>query len=480
MHLSTPKPSSVLIALVVSIALAALGVPAGALGAASPKPSRPPLTPVGTLAQLHGGGGCVIDRSQPASGCTRVRALQGPAPVIGSDALAISPDGKNVYVASSKSNAIAVFMRSARTGKLTQAAASAGCIALAGGNGCATARGLAGPNSVTVSPDGKNVYATSLVSSAIASFRRNRSTGALTQAGGASGCITNAATTGCTTGRALGGADVVSVTADGRNVYVGAFNGGAVAVFTRDTSSGALTQPSGTAGCIANSGSDGCAAGFALGEPEGLAISGDGNNVYVGAALGNALDVLVRNPSTGALTQANDGSGCISSSVIAGCTPGAQLAGADAVAVSPDDGDVYATSLLSNSVTSFTRTANSGQLLQQGGTSACVVYLLAVGCSLGRALDGPEGLAVSPDGANVYTAAFGSGAIAALNRNPESGALSQKPRAAGCVASSATPDCTLGRALSGVSSLAVSPDGSYLYSAAFKSDTIGVFKRITK
>ena len=225
MHLFTPKLSSVLIAPVVSLAFAALAVPAGAPAAASPKPSRPPLTPLGTLAQLHGAGGCAVDRSQPASGCTRVRALQGPAPVLGSDAIAISPDGRNVYVASSRSNAIAIFMRNARTGKLTQAAGSAGCIALAGANGCATARGLAGPNSVAVSPDGRNVYATSLLSSAVVSFRRNRSTGALTLTGGASGCITDAATAGCTTGRALDGADVVSVTADGKNVYVGAFNG---------------------------------------------------------------------------------------------------------------------------------------------------------------------------------------------------------------------------------------------------------------
>ena len=58
-----------------------------------------------------------------------------------------------------------------------------------GANGCAKARGLNGPNSVAVSADGKSVYATSLVSNAVTSFRRNRSTGALDPARGASGCI---------------------------------------------------------------------------------------------------------------------------------------------------------------------------------------------------------------------------------------------------------------------------------------------------
>jgi DNA-binding beta-propeller fold protein YncE len=109
-----------------------------------------------------------------------------------------------------------------------------------------------------------------------------------------------------------------------------------------------------------------------------------------------------------------------------------------------------------------------------------VIYVLAVGCSLGRALSDPEGIAVSPDGANVYAAVFASGALNALNRNASSGALIQKPRRPGCVVSRPTPDCLLGRRLLGASSVALSPDGRYLYSAAFTSDAIGVFKRVTK
>ena len=151
------------------------------------------------------------------------------------------------------------------------------------------------------------------------------------------------------------------------------------------------------------------------------------------------------------------------------------------MAVSPDDGDVYVTSLLSNSVTSFTRTAATGQLAQQTGTSACVIYVLAVGCSLGRALSAPEGLAVSPDGASVYAAAFGSDAIDVFNRNTDSGARDpEAARRQAASTSGAAPDCTRGRALRGVSSVAVSPDGRYVYSAAFASNAVGVFKRVTK
>ena len=146
---------------------------ASALGARMPPPSRQPVTASGTLAQLPGSGGCLVDRSRSGAGCTAVRALAGPGPFLGSRAIAIDPKGRNVYVASSRSNAIAIFRRDGRTGKLTQASGTAGCIAAAGAGGCARALGLVGPNSVAVSADGRNVYATSLKSDAVAVFTRN-------------------------------------------------------------------------------------------------------------------------------------------------------------------------------------------------------------------------------------------------------------------------------------------------------------------
>jgi DNA-binding beta-propeller fold protein YncE len=113
------------------------------------------------------------------------------------------------------------------------------------------------------------------------------------------------------------------------------------------------------------------------------------------------------------------------------------------------------------------------------GTSACVLDTLAVGCSLGRALEGPEGLVVSPEGASVYATSFASGAVDVFNRDGQSGALVQKPRSPGCESSRPAPECVRARALLGVSSAAISPDGRNLYAAAFKSDALAVFRRAT-
>ncbi len=456
--------------------LAALALPAGALGAPHSHRGhygRWPARAPGTLTQLAGARGCLVGGSKSHSGCGTARALKGPGPFMGSRAIAVSGDGKHVYVASSRSNAIAVFARNARSGVLEQPEGTAGCVAAKGAGGCARAIGLYGPNSVALSPDGHYLYATSRGSNAVTAFRRNASTGALKQLPPGSGCVSGLPLPGCATGRALLGADVVVVSPDGRNVYVGSFFGNAVAVFDRSAATGALTQPAGAGGCLAAVATGGCATGLGLEAPEGLAISANGADVYVATALSSALVTLARDPSTGALAQ--PGGGCIVDSALTGCTTGVQLDGANAVALSPGDRDVYVTSLFSNSVTSFT--SASGTLTQKAGTAGCLVWLRAVGCSFGRALSAPEGLALSPDGRNVYAAAFATGAIDVIRRGGKSGELAQVPGRPGCLAPHSVPGCSPGRALRGVSSIALSPDGRYLYSTSFGSNAVDIFRR---
>ena len=435
---------------------------------------------LGQISQLEGTGGCVVDESRAKSKCAPARALGGPGPFLGSRAVAISPDGKNVYVASSSSDAVAIFKRNRKQGTLSQRSGAGGCIAQGGAGGCETGAGLDGPNSVAVSPDGQNVYATSVDSDSIAIFRRNPSNGSLSQAPADAGCISEGGAGGCRSGRALDGADVVVASADGANVYVGAFFGSAIAAFERDEATGALVQPPGPTGCVTNIPDPGCVNGRALGAVEGLAISDDGTSVYAAAAASNALAILDRDPSTGALSQASDGTGCITQSETTGCTTGNQLSGANAVAVSPDDETVYVTSLFSNSVTTFARTPATGDAAQLEGTAGCLVYLVAIGCRLGQALDAPEGLTLSPDGKSLYATAFSSGAVDTFNRGGGSGEIAQKALKAGCTAIRKQRNCTFGRGLVGSSSAAVSPDGKFVYVTAFGSDAVAVFERLTK
>ena len=444
--------------------------------AAAAKLAKGESQPVGSLQQLDGAAGCVVDKSvKRKNGCAPVRALKSPGPFMGSRAIQLSPNGKHVYVASSKSDAVAVFQRNKRTGVLKQPKGAKGCVAAKGAQGCGKAIGVDGPNSIALSPDGRNVYVTSRSSSSLTTFRRNNATGALTQLPGAAGCVAGSSVPGCAAGVALVGPDVVEVSPDGKNVYIGSFLGNAVASFSRSNANGALTQLSGTAACIATA-TDGCATGLALKAPEGMAISKDGDTVYVATALSNAVAVLNRNKSTGELTQATDGTGCVVDAPLTGCTTGNYLAGANALAFSPNGRDLYATNLISNTLTSFNH-YSSGDIGQKNSISGCLADRGSANCRYARAMASPEGADVSPDGRNVYVTAYATGAVTVLHRNKKNGTVTQLDGRAACVAGPVVPDCTKGRALEGVSSVVVSDDGRHVYTTSAGSDAVNIFDR---
>src|SRR5881392_2026743 len=81
----------------------------------------------------------------------------------------------------------------AATGDLTQPAGTAGCISETGSTfsgPCADGHALRGASDVAVSSDGKSVYVTSAFSSnAVVRLNRNPTTGAISQPAGAAGCI---------------------------------------------------------------------------------------------------------------------------------------------------------------------------------------------------------------------------------------------------------------------------------------------------
>jgi DNA-binding beta-propeller fold protein YncE len=102
----------------------------------------------------------------------------------GASGLTVSRDGKNVYVASGSSDAVAVFARDRRTGALTQLSGTEACISEDGTGGfgedgeCTDGVGLITPVAVTTSNDGKNVYAASFTNDAVAVLARQLRSGA--------------------------------------------------------------------------------------------------------------------------------------------------------------------------------------------------------------------------------------------------------------------------------------------------------------
>ncbi|MEW6268201.1 MAG: beta-propeller fold lactonase family protein [Thermodesulfobacteriota bacterium] len=122
-----------------------------------------------------------------------------------------------------------------KTGELTQLPGTDGCVGESSlGGACADGKALIGARGIAVSRDGRHVYVGSASSNAVAVFARDRKTGALTQLPGTDGCVSEDGTNGeCADGKALLNAGAVAVSDDGKSVYVASFQSGAVAVFAR-------------------------------------------------------------------------------------------------------------------------------------------------------------------------------------------------------------------------------------------------------
>jgi 6-phosphogluconolactonase (cycloisomerase 2 family) len=274
-------------------------------------------------------------------GCTHV-----PSGGLGAVwSLAVSPDGDFIYAAAYGicgvvnfegaqprcygSDVLTTFHRDPHGGALTFDGCITGDERLGpGGSGTCTLTssatsdgshsGFDDPSTVVLGPRGTSLYLTSETDDSVAAFQRNPNTGALAYRG----CITGDAASGpsgsgaCTAipsakedgeNSGLDHAYGLAVSPDGNSVYATGENDASLATFARDPRTGALTYDGCVTGQLAVHESGGCAvlpsddARLAMRRAKSLAVSPDGESVYVGASGVVQFD---RSPAAGTLEYA--------------------------------------------------------------------------------------------------------------------------------------------------------------------------------
>ncbi len=402
--------------------------------------------------------------------------LNGVQGLTSAQSVAVSPDGNNVYAVGNFDDALVTFNRSHVNGTLTFVGMHK--------DGLGGVDGLDAPFMVKVSPDGKHVYVTATDDQAISIFERNATTGILTfkskltnpslnvvlgldispdgnhvyAAGHVDGKVvvfSRNATTGLLTYveaiqdnvnfvDGLSGAFSVFVSPDGKNVYVTGVYDNAVSIFSRDELAGTLTFIG-----IQQDGQNGV---DYLAFPFNVSGSSDGNYIYALGANDNAINVFERNPTNGLLT--------FKEAQVEGNVGVEGMNYPVCIAVSPDGNQIYTAANGSGAAVVFKKESDGGLSFtesQKSGTSGVT--------GLGK----PYSLVVSPDGKNVYAAAYDDNSVVMFSRSEETGNLTYI---------NMLKDGENGvDGLFRVHSITVSPDGKHAYATGNNDDALVIFDR---
>jgi len=284
--------------------------------------------------------GCVSNNGSGGA-CVDLPGAAFDAPA----AMAISPSGSTLYVASRVSNSVSRFGIGAG-GALTYG----GCVSDNGSGGtCDDVPGsdFNTPEELAVSPDGTALYTSASLSDTVTRFTIAPSGQPVFAS-----CVSNLATAGCTDlpGSALLEPRALALAPDGSTLYVAAISSDSV-VDLSISAAGTMSF----AGCSSQSGSAGTCADLpdVFADPWALAASPDGRSLYVSAATSDSLSRFDLGDGGSATF-----SGCFSDTGSAGACadlPGAAFDRPTGLAMNAAGSMLYATASDSDSITQFAR-----------------------------------------------------------------------------------------------------------------------------
>jgi len=410
-------------------------------------------------------------------GCLDVAGPGGPddcgrtAPGLdGASDIAISPDGRSVYVTAFDDDAIVHLRRNRSNGSLR----AAGCIEDEGGvaTGCArSVDGLNGAIAVEVSPNGRHVYTVAYHDSTLLHFKRNPRSGKLVR----KSCIDDAdlavVDDVCPGGaESLSGPQDVALSPDARSLYVPSQLDSGIVTFNVNRRGKPRFR-----NCIEDDDkiTDDCP-----GEREGLfsaqavTVTPNGRQVYVAASGDSAIVHFGRNRRTGSLGYR----GCVDNRTPPGpddCARTAQgIREAHSLAISPDGRFLNAGANNDGSMATF-KLNRRGVLRSRGcvETPFSPAQCGTVAQGMGRV----SGMAFDSRGTSLFVA--GGPSIQPFKRGPRSAELTEKP----CIqdddrAPTAISCARTAEGLSGTNAIAISPDDRWVYTASTSDSAVAIFR----
>lgn len=356
-----------------------------------------------------------------------------------------------------------------------------------------------------LSRDGRFAYAVTAQRDAVLEFRRDPVSGGLLPLAGRSHCITEVGSVDasrCRRARGLRGVQVLALSRDGRQLYIGADvtpsgtespperSSHVLSILQRNPRTGALWQRPGPGACLAWGGSDG--AGQSCKSVVGtvgvvqIVVARDGRNAYVlahpfrpdpssnaldagAAAQGDRVTLFRRSRLDGALTPVLSSGGCLTARGGLPCVADASVTDIRRLALDRSAHLAYATIDGNRSGLQLYSIRRSGLLAKVRGSKGCVGIELRGPRSspavtrCGRKTVGLSDLQLSPVGSAIYVT--GSDLLAAqlirhAGRWTLGGCVENQPDLPGVATS---PRCSeVPIAYGAAPSAALSPDGGVL------------------